>query len=261
MSLSTSRYGVGALAGLGLLLWGVGAPAAPSAKQIVDKAIDNQAFNLPGAEMQMEMLLRNRRGGVRERKLFSRTKQQNGLSRTLTRFVAPPDVAGTSFLFLEKKGQEDEQHMYMPALKMVKRIAGAQKNARFMGSDFSYADMESRDMENARHKLLRSEKIGSTDTWVIEAIPTNKTAYSKIETWIRKKDNVFFRTRYYDTKGKLLKEVFVKAITTVGGRPIPSRIKVSNRQTRHSTLLVISKIKARGDLSDDEFTIRALKKR
>jgi outer membrane lipoprotein-sorting protein len=244
-----------------LLVPGTDAQAAPSAKQIVDRAIDNQAFSLPGAEMRMKMLLRNRRGGIRERQLFSKTKQKGGLSRTLTRFVAPPDVAGTSFLFVEKKGQEDEQHMYMPALKMVKRIAGAQKNARFMGSDFSYADMESRDLENAGHKLLKSEKVAGVDCYLVEAIPTNKTAYAKVHTWVRKKDFVFVRTRYFDTKGRELKTVFVKAVTKVGGRPIPSRIKVSNVQTKHSTLLEITQIKARGDLPESEFTIRTLKKR
>jgi hypothetical protein len=237
------------------------AHAAPSAKQIVDQAIDNQAFNLPGAEMKLEMLLRNRQGGVRERKLFSKTKQKGGLNSTLTRFVAPPDVAGTSFLFLEKKDAEDEQYMYMPALKMVKRIAGAQKNARFMGSDFSYADMESRDLENAKHKHVKDEKVGAIDCHLIEAIPHNKTAYSKVHTWIRKKDFVFVRTRYFDRKGKPLKDVFVKEVKRVGARTIPSRIKVNNKQTKHSTLLVITTITARSDLPDSEFTIRTLKKR
>jgi hypothetical protein len=243
------------------LACGADAQAAPSAKKIVDRAIDNQAFSLPGAEMKMKMLLKNRRGGIRERKLFSKTKQKGGLNRTLTRFVAPPDVAGTSFLFVEKKGAEDEQHMYMPALKMVKRIAGAQKNARFMGSDFSYADMESRDLENARHKLIKSEKVAGVDCYMVEAIPSNRTAYSKIHTWVRKKDFVFVRTRFFDTKGRELKDVFIKAVTKVGGRPIPSRIKVNNKQTKHSTLLEITKIKARGDLPESEFTIRTLKKR
>ena len=246
------------------LLLGLGGPraeAAPDAKTIVKSAIDHQAFNLPGAEMKMEMLLRNRRGGVQERKLFSRTKQRGGLNMTLTRFVAPPDVAGTSFLFLEKEDQDDEQHMYMPALKMVKRIVGAQKNARFMGSDFTYADMESRDLDAAAHRKLADEKVGATDCYVIEAIPKNRSAYSKIQTWIRKKDQVFVRTRFFDPKGKLLKDLFVKEVRSVGGTPVPTRIKVTNRQTGHSTLLVISAIKARSDLPDDQFTIRELKKR
>jgi hypothetical protein len=238
-----------------------GAPAAAATPtQIVNKAIDNQVFSLPGAEMQMAMHLRNRRGKERLRKLFSRTLQQGGLNRTLTRFISPADVRGTSFLFIENKGREDDQHMYLPALKMVRRIAGTEKNASFMGSDFSYADMESRDLEQAKHKKLPDEKIGKTACHVIEAIPNNKSAYSKIRVWIRKKDNVFMRTRFFDTKGRLLKEVFVKKIKRAGDRKVPALLKVEQRQNGHSTLLEITAIKLRSDLTKGEFTLRALKK-
>jgi hypothetical protein len=121
--------------------------------------------------------------------------------------------------------------------------------------------MESRDLENAKHKHVKDEKVGAIDCHLIEAIPHNKTAYSKVHTWIRKKDFVFVRTRYFDRKGKPLKDVFVKEVKRVGARTIPSRIKVNNKQTKHSTLLVITTITARSDLPDSEFTIRTLKKR
>jgi len=246
---------------IALIAYAGTAEAGPSPNVIIERAIDNQAFNLPGAEMKMEMLLRNRRGTVRERKMFSRTLQKGGLNKTLTRFIAPQDVSGTSFLFLERKGRDDDHYMYMPSLKMVKRIVGTQKNARFMGSDFSYADMESRDLEAASYKGQADEKVGNTDCYVIDAIPENKSAYSRIRTWVRKKDFVFVRTQFFDPRGKLLKVSFVKQIKKVGDRSIPTRIKVTNKKTKHSTLLVISAVKLRKDLSEGEFTVRALKKR
>lgn len=245
---------------IGLLGVPLSGEAAPGPKEIIERAIENQAFNLPGAEMTITMLLRNRRGTVRERKMFSRTLQREGLNKTLTRFLAPQDVAGTSFLFLEQKGRDDDHYMYMPSLKMVKRIVGSQKNASFMGSDFSYADMESRDLEAASYQRRADEKIGTTDCYVIDATPVDKSAYSKIRTWVRKKDVVFVRTQYFDPKGKLLKVAFVKEVKKVGDRAIPSRIKVTNEKTNHSTLMVIPMVKLRRDLSEAEFTVRSLKK-
>lgn len=237
-----------------------GLARAASPKEIIEKAIDNQVFSLPGAEMQMVMHLRNRRGKQRERRLFSLTLQQGGLNKTLTRFIAPADVAGTAFLFIENAGREDDQHMYLPALNMVRRIAGTEKNASFMGSDFSYADMESRDLDEASHKQLAGEKVGSIDCHLIEAVPRNRSAYSKIQAWVRKSDNVFVRMRYFDAKGRPLKEVFVKKIKRAGDRKVPVLLKVDNQQSGHSTLLEITAIKLRSDLTPTEFSVRALKK-
>lgn len=243
------------------LLLGGSAAADPSPKVIVQKAIDNQVFNLKGAQMQMAMLLKDRRGKKRERQMFTRTLQIKGLNKTLTRFTAPPDVAGTSFLFLERKDRDDDQFMFLPALKVVKRIAGSQKNASFMGSDFTYADLESRDLEDAAHKRLADDTVGKSQCYQIEAIPKKREAYGRLVTWIRKKDNVFMRTRFFDTKGKLVKVLYIKEVKKVGDSKVPTRLKLSNKQTGHSTLLVVTNIKTRSDMPESDFTVRALKKR
>ncbi len=243
------------------LLLGGGAQADPTPKAIVKKAIDNQVFNLEGAQMQMGMLLKDRRGKKRERTMFTKTLQIKGLNKTLTRFTAPPDVAGTSFLFIERKDRDDDQFMFLPALKIVKRIAGSQKNASFMGSDFTYADLESRDLEDATHKRMADDKVGKSACYQIEAIPKKREAYSRLVTWIRKKDSVFMRTKFFDTKGKLVKVLKIREVKKVGKSKVPTRLKLSNKQTGHSTLLVITNIKIRTDLPETDFTVRALKKR
>lgn len=237
------------------------AAADPSPKKIVQQAIDNQVFNLKGAQMQMAMRLKDRRGKTRDRTMFTRTLEVDGLNRTLTRFTAPPDVAGTSFLFKEREGADDDQFMFLPALKIVKRIAGSQKNAAFMGSDFTYADLESRDLEEATHKRLADQKVGKFQCYQIEAIPRQKEAYSRLVTWIRKRDMVFMRTKFFDPKGQLVKVLFIKEVKRVGAGMVPTRLKLSNKQSGHSTLLVVTQIKTRTDLPASDFTVRALKKR
>lgn len=236
------------------------AHAAPDAVTIIKRAVDNQVFNLKAAEMKMAMLLRNKQGDRRERRMQSTTRQKSGLNKTVTRFLAPPDVARTAFLFIENKGRDDDQYMYLPAINVVRRIVGSQKDASFMGSDFSYADLESRDHDHAAHKLMGQKKVGKADCYVVESKPKNKT-YSKLVSWIRKKDFVFMRIQYFDKKGKLLKIFFTKEIKKVGDQKVLSRFKLANKQTGHSTTIAVTDIKIRTDLGDDTFTKRALKKR
>ena len=234
--------------------------SAPSPKQLIDKAVDNQIFNLAGAELKMAMLLRNKRGDKRERKMQTLTRRKDNLNRTVTRFVYPPDVARTAFLFTENRGRDDDQYMFLPAINVIRRIVGSQKDASFMGSDFTYADLESRDHDRATHKKLPDAKLGTSACHVIESKPKNKT-YSKLVSWIRKKDNVFLRIQYFDKKGRLLKVFFSKEIKKVGNQRVLTRFKLSNKQTGHSTVIAITDIKLRSDLGDDLFTKRALKKR
>lgn len=223
--------------------------------------MDQMVFRSKGAEMKIAMTLRNRRGETRTRTLYSRSLQEKGLSRTLVRFLSPSDVAGTSFLFVEHKDKDDEQYMYLPALKAVKRIAGRQKNARFMGSDFTYADLEWRDLDEASYKKLPDERVGKADCFVIDSFPSNKKSrYSRTTSWIRKKDFVLVRIRFFDKRSKLQKVMFVKAVKKVGGVLMATRIKMTDKRKQHSTFLQISDIKLRPDLSADEFTVRALKK-
>lgn len=243
------------------VVWGPGAAAAePEATRIIKRAVDNQIFNLPGAQMQMVMLLRDRQGEVRRQVMSAQTLRRGGLNRTLIRFTAPPEVVGTAFLFLENRDREDDQHTYMPALKVVRRIVGSQKDASFMGSDFSYADLESRDLEEARHRQLADEELAGAACHVIDAVPRRREAYSKLRTWIRKSDGVFLKTKFFDRRGRLLKVLFVKQISKVGQMKVPTRIKLTNKRTGHSTLLEVPSIRPRGDLREEAFTVRALRR-
>jgi outer membrane lipoprotein-sorting protein len=169
-------------------------------------------------------------------------------------------VARTAFLFIENKDRGDDQYMYLPALNVIRRIVGSQKDASFMGSDFTYADLESRDFDDAKHKLLGTKKVGSVSCYVVESKPKRET-YSKIVSWIRKADNVFLRIDYYDKRGQLLKVFTTRQVKKIGDMKVLTRFRLSNKQTKHATVIAVTDIKLRPDLSDDLFTKRALKKR
>jgi hypothetical protein len=250
-----------ALAPLLLLALAGTAGAKTDPEAIVRRSLERMVFRSQGAEMTMTMTLRNKRGETRTRTLFARTRKADGLTRTLVRFVAPSDVAGTAFLFVEHRDRDDDQHMFLPALKVVKRIVGKQKQSKFMGSDFSYADLEWRDLEEARHEMKPEQKVGRDPCHVIDAHPKKKEAYDYTRSWIRKRDDVPLRIQFFDRRKQLLKVLFVKQVKKVGKSLMVTQLKMSNKQTGHSTFISIDKIKLRDDLPADAFTVRALKQR
>jgi outer membrane lipoprotein-sorting protein len=229
--------------------------------EIIRRSLDHMVFRSKGAEMKITMVLRNKRGETRQRTLYAKSLKIKGLTSSLVRFLTPSDVAGTAFLFVEHKDRPDDQHMFLPALKVTKRIAGKQKQAKFMGSDFTYADMEWRDLEEATYARQADEKVGQALCYVIDNKPNKKEAYSRVRSWIRKKDHVPLRMQFFDRAGKPLKVLFIKEIKRVGKSLMVTQLKMANRQTGHSTFLKFHEIKLRDDLDPSGFTVRALKQR
>ncbi len=243
----------------------VAAAAAPARavtpRELVSRAMDHQVFRNRGAVMNIEMRLVSRHGQPRLRVLAARTLRKEHLSNTMARVLAPADVAGMAFLFRQKKGGTDDQFMYMPALKIVKRIAGSQKSSRFLGSQFTYGDLEWRSVEEARYRKLPDENIGKAACHVIEARPTGDSDYGALKLWIRKKDDAMLRVKFFDKRAKLKKVLYVKRVERIGGRLVATRLKMKDVTSGDSTLLAVTKIKFRDDLTSGQFSVRELKRR
>jgi len=161
---------------------------------------------------------------------------------------------------LERDKGETEQHIYLPGLKRTRRIVGREREGSFMGSDFSYADFERRDTRESTHKRLPDEDVGGVKTYVIESTPRKgqDSAYGKIETWVRQDNYLPLRIRFYDKEGKLMKTFYTKRIRTMEGHPVIVEAQMVNKQTGHSTELVVDNLRPRKDIPDTAFTPTAL---
>lgn len=126
--------------------------------------------------------------------------------KSLSIFDSPKDVQGTSFLSFSHALESDEQWLFLPALKRVKRIASANKSGPFMGSEFAYEDLSSSEIEKYTYQYLRDETINGEDCYVVRTFPQYKhSGYSHRDVWIDKKLYRVFRIEYSDRKGQLLK--------------------------------------------------------
>jgi hypothetical protein len=231
-----------------------------SADAIAAKIVRTDAFAWAGARTHMRMVLIDAGGDKRERAMDVIGRRKDGQFQTLVRFAAPPDIAGTAFLLLDHGHDQSEQYIYLPGLKRTRRIVGHEREGSFMGSDFSYADMQRVDSRQAQHKRLPDEKFGSDDVYVIDST-VNADApipYAKLTTWIRKTDFIALRTRFYDKAGQLLKTLYSRRVREIEGKPVVVEARMQNQQTNHITDLYIDSVERKADLDVADFTPAAL---
>jgi len=214
-------------------------------------------------QAELEMILRNRNGDESRRQLRSRSLEVKGDGdKTLIIFDAPPDVKGTAFLSHTHATRPDDQWLYLPALKRVKRISSANKSGPFMGSEFAYEDIASQEVEKYRYKYLRDEVLDGRPVFVIERYPRYRNSgYTRQVAWIDQETYRPGKVEFYDRKNALLKTLTYHDYRQYLGRYWRAhRMEMVNHQTGKSTTLLWKDIRFRTGLTDRDFDRNALKR-
>ena len=182
--------------------------------------------------------------------------------KSLTVFDSPKDIKGTAFLSYTHSLTADDQWLFLPALKRVKRIASANKSGPFVGSEFAYEDLTSQEVEKYTYKWLRNEETSDSLHFVIEAYPAYEySGYTKQIAWIDAKMYQPTKIEYYDRKGALL-----KTLTYFGMQQYlsqywrPSKMHMENHQTRKTTELLWTDWKFKTGLDQRDFDKNTLKR-
>jgi outer membrane lipoprotein-sorting protein len=210
----------------------------------------------------MNMILRNSRGDETERKMRIKSLEVSGDGdKALTIFDQPKDVKGTAFLNFSHAIKPDDQWIYLPALKRVKRISSRNKSGPFMGSEFAYEDMSSFELEKFNFKYLRDEKYEGQNTFVVEQVPTDpNSGYTKQISWVDEHYRVL-KLEFYDRKGSLLKVLSMhdyKHYLDKYWRPM--RLEMYNEQNGKSTELITHELQFKTGLKDSDFNKDSLKR-
>ena len=155
----------------------------------------------------VKMILKNKHGQESTREIRSRTLEVDGDGdKSMTIFDKPRDVKCTALLSFTHKVGPDDQWLYLPALKRVKRISSRNKSGPFMGSEFAYEDLSSQEVEKFTYKYLRDENCESMDCFVIERDPVDKySGYTREIVWIDTQEYRPQKVEYYDRKNAPLK--------------------------------------------------------
>jgi len=211
----------------------------------------------------MQMILRNKRGdeSMREIRVKSLEMANDG-DKSLTIFDRPRDIKGTAFLSFTHALKPDDQWLYLPALKRVKRISSSNKSGPFMGSEFAYEDLSSQEVEKYTYKWLKNDTLDGRDVFVVERYPAYKhSGYKRMIVWIDMKIYKPLKLEFYDRKNALL-----KTLTFHDYKPYlekyyrPDRMEMKNHQTGKSTTLTWANYQFGNGLSDRDFDRNSLKR-
>ena len=232
---------------------------AQSARDIIEKV-----YNRPvGDDMTSEltMTLVNKNGNQRVRKIKQFMRDFGEVEKKIMFFVAPADVKNTSFMnwSYDDPNKSDDQWIYLPALKKVKRISSENKSDYFMGSDFTYDDLGDRKVDDDTHTLLKEETIDGVDYWVIKSVPKDEDyMYSKTITWIRKDNLIGLKKEFYDEDDELLKILKILKFENIGGFDIITKSEMENVQKDHKTIMELSNVKINTNIPESKFTTRMM---
>jgi len=212
----------------------------------------------------MTMVLRNKKGRESSRAIRSKTLEVSGDGdKSLSIFDTPRDVKGTAFLTYSHKQGDDEQWLYLPALKRVKRINSRNKSGSFMGSEFAYEDIASEEVEKYTYKYLREEEYQGQLCFVSESSPvdTKNSGYTKRISWTDQKEYRTQKVEFYDRKMSLLKTLTISNYQQYLGKFWrAANMYMINHQTGKSTSLLFENYVFQTGLSAKDFNSTSLKR-
>ncbi|HDQ14989.1 MAG TPA: outer membrane lipoprotein-sorting protein [Sediminispirochaeta sp.] len=228
-------------------------------RDVAQKMSDLATGTTTHSLVEMKLIESNGRTSSRTVENWTR-KNEDGTQASVIVFHQPASVQGSRFLTIENQDRPDDQWIYLPALGRVRRIASSEQDNSFMGTDFSYRDMQSREVDDDQHRLLGEETRSGYHTYLLESTPKDPTSpYSKRLQWVDQETWIPIRVEFFDRNDELLKVLTVERIENVQGYWTVIDTTMRNIQTDHSTELNIKKLVYEGALPEGLFTVNFLR--
>ena len=244
--------------------------AAIDGREVMERVDDRNTGDSRHALMGMDLI--DADGDVRPRVLevwSQKADLEKDIDNTIMVFHEPSSIKNTRFLQKENDGEDDDQWIYLPDLGRVRRISGGQGGDSFMGSDFTYDDMKSREIDDFEYELLEEDVYNNYETYVVKATPKKpeEEQYAKTISWITKEHYIPVKVEMYDKdSGELYKEMKVKSdIKKIDGIWTVFSTVMENLDSGHKTNLYVKKrdnnylLEYNSDINNRRFTQQFLK--
>lgn len=214
----------------------------------------------------MVLIDRRERQRVRNLRIFSKDYGED--SKALSLFESPADIRGTAYLNFDwdEESVDDDSWLYLPALQRVKRIASSDTSDSFLGSDFTYADINGYELDWYNYEFVnQSDTVDGHEVWVIQATPKpefkdkaeDATGYSKMQSWIRKDNFMQVRGQVWEIRGNRIKYFNSSEIELIDDIWTTKRLQVistRNGKQEHASILQINNIDYNVAVDDAAFT-------
>lgn len=232
---------------------------------------EQQAFYSQGkdmkAEIRMELVTADGKKRLRSLTMLRWNDPRSKDQKYFLYFREPADVRGMTFMVWKYPARESDRWIYVPAVDLVRRVAARDARSSFVGSDFTYEDISGRNLAASSHFLLREEKFGNRDCYVVESVPKEPTDYMRWLSWIDKITFLSLKEEYYDVQKELTRVFTADRIESIAaaaggeqkGFPTVTRRTMKNLKTGHRTEVTFTAVVYNIGLQDAVFTERYLR--
>lgn len=223
----------------------------------IAKKLDTRDLGFQDSSSELSMILKDTNGAESVRDLNVQTLENpNGGNKTLIKFTFPVDIQGTALLTHPKNAENDEQWLFLPVVKRVKRISSRNKSGAFMGSEFSFEDMTSKSIDDFNYRYITTEDCASNRRCdVLERIPKDKhSGYSKQVIWVDLADTIVHKIEFYDRKKALYKVLTASDFKLYENKYWRAHnVEMVNVQTGKETTLAYKSFSFTTGLADSDF--------
>jgi outer membrane lipoprotein-sorting protein len=242
-----------------ILLAAAAARAADDARRIAEEV----QRRTEAASQRYEGLLQvfDARGRISDKRWTFERLGSHGRSRTVLRFTAPAEVKGVALLVVNHPDRASDQWMWTPAIERDRRIALQDRSTRFFGTDFSFEDLEERDVDQYDYTLEAEETIDGAPCWRIQSTPkqTRSSQYTRSVLWVRKDNYAMARIENY-VKTRVVRRLEYSDIQNVQGIWTARRLEMTDLTRGSRTRLTLEKLEYGAPLKAEDFTLQALRR-
>ena len=233
--------------------------AAQDARQIVEEAQRRQRASSQRYEGSLTVTAKS--GKTTGKRWLYERLGSHGSGKTLLRFTAPAEVKGVALLILNHPDRASDQWMWTPAIQRERRIALQDRSTRFFGTDFSFEDLEERDVGQYDYRLLGEEAVDGAPAWRIEWRPrkTKVSQYTHAVVWIRKDNYAMARVESF-AKDQLARRLHFRQIENVQGIWTARVLEMEDLRRSSRTILKFETLQYNVPLKDENFTLQALRR-
>jgi len=247
------------LAAACLIAVGIVGARAQDVRQIVDEAQRRSS----AASQRYEGLLQvfEAKGRVSDKRWILERLGSHGDSRAILKFTAPAEVKGVALLIVNHPDRASDQWMWTPAIERDRRIALQDRSTRFFGTDFSFEDLEERDVNQYDYQLVGEETVDGASCWKVQSVPKERKSsqYTRSVVWIRKDNYAFARIESY-VKDAAVRRLDYSDIQNVQGIWTARRLEMTDLRRGSRTRLTLDKLQYNVPMNEEDFTLQALRR-
>jgi len=237
----------------------VGVGAADNARQIVEEAQKRTDANSQRYEGLLQVF--DAKGKISDKRWTFERLGSHGRSKSVLRFTAPAEVKGVALLVVNHPDRASDQWMWTPAIERDRRIALQDRSTRFFGTDFSFEDLEERDVDQYDYTLAGDDTVDGAACWKIQSTPreAKSSQYTRSSVWIRKDNYAFARIENYN-KDQVVRRLNYSDIRNVQGIWTARQLEMSDVKRGSRTRLTLDKLEYNVPLKDEDFTLQAIRR-